>query len=57
MLAQRGKAGDDDGKTKYDKQNPWRNFDHITSNNFEEKGHYAGNIKLYTHTKIKEDAE
>ena len=43
MLAQRGKTGDDEGKTKEDKQTPQINLDHINCKNGGEKSHYARN--------------
>ena len=57
MFAKSGKTGDEDDKTKYDKHPPKINLDHITCNDCGEKGHFAENIKGYTQTKLKEDAE
>ena len=57
MFAQLGKTGDDEGDEKEKKQRPRSNLDHITWNDCVEKGHYYGNSKFPTQTKLKEDAE
>ena len=54
MFAHDGKTGHDDGKRKYEKR---KKIDHINCNECEEKGHYAGNRKFFTHKKFKENAE
>ena len=57
MLAHRGKTGDDEGKTKEDKQTPQINLDHINCKNGGEKSHYARNSEWSTQINIKEDSE
>ena len=53
IFAQRGKTGDDNGETKYKKEKPLRNLEHITCNGCGEKVHYAGNNGCYTQKKSK----
>ena len=57
MFAQHGKTGDDEGDAKEKEQIPRRNLDHITCNEYGEKGHYAGNKNFPTQARLKEDAE
>ena len=57
MFAQRGKTGYYEGDTKYKKQKPWRNIDHITCNYCGEKGHYVRNNEFSALTKLKEYSE
>ena len=57
MFAQRGKTGDNEGDGKEKEERPMRNLDHITCNDCEEKGHYAGNNDYSTQARLKEDAE
>ena len=57
IFVQRGKSGDNKGNRKEKEKRPRRNMDHITCNNFWEKGHYSGNIYCPTQDNLKEDAE
>ena len=57
LFAKHGNTGDDEGNRKDKEQIPIRKLDHNTCNYCGEKGHYYGNSKQYTHTKIKKDAE
>ena len=57
IFVQRGKTGDNKGNRKENEKIPRRNMDHITCNNFGEKGHYYGNIDCPTQANLKEDAE
>ena len=57
MFVQGGKTGNDKGDGKEKEQRPKKNLDHITCNDYGEKGHYAGNNDCPTQSRIKEDAE
>ena len=57
MFAQSDKTRYDEGETKYDKQKARRNLDHITCNDFGEKGHYTSNSECSTQKKFKEVTE
>ena len=57
MFGKRRKTREGKGYKKQNEQRPRRNLEHITCNNCEEKGHYAGNSELSTQIKLKQDSE
>ena len=57
MFEQRGKTRDEEGDVKDKEQINRINLDHITGNDCEAKGQYAGKNECPTQTNLKEDAE